>query len=414
MAILEILVVICTFPILNFASKLFVGADHVLTSEENLCRCFPGEICWPTKDEWSTFNQSIGGNLVFTVPIGSVCHHELFNAQKCTDLQNAWHAPETHIESSHSIMAPFWANMSCDPFLPRDSRCIVGTYVQYAVNATRIEDFQTTVVWARERNLRLVVRNTGHDYIGKSTGAGTLSIWTHYLKSFNVIDHASSYYTGKAIKVGAGVEIEEANTMAHAQRLTVVGGNCPTVGLAGGFTQGGGFGLLTSRYGFGAQQVLQWEVVTTSGDVLLATPELNSDLYWALSGGGGGNYGVVFSMTVKAYAEETTSAVNLSFSSDGIPLDTYYEAVKVFHDCLPALTDAGGVAIYSLQNTSFSLASSMGPNISKEAMDHILSPVILKLDALSITYRKSSISLYLSMKKYLTCPAIRIYIPSIS
>jgi hypothetical protein len=335
----------------------------------------------------------LGGKLVATVPIGSVCHTALFDAQKCADLQNVWHEPETHIQTSHSVMAPFWANTSCDPFLPENSRCIVGTYIQYAVNVTAVEDIQKTVEWARQRNLRLIVRNTGHDYIGKSTGAGGLGIWTTHLKSFEIKDYASPYHIGKVITFGAGIETEQANRIAHASKLTIVGGNCPTVGLVGGYSQGGGYGYLTSKYGFGAQQVLEWNVVTTDGTVVKATPDVNSDLHWALSGGGGGTYGIVFSMTVRAYPEEQTIATNLTFSTDGVSVDDYYDAVKAFHASLPALTSAGGAAIYTLQETSFSLTASMGFGMTEKAMEKILQPAFSKLDELSIPYRKFSVSI---------------------
>lgn len=60
------------------------------------------------------------------------------------------------------------------------------------------------------------------------------------------------------------------------------------MGIAAGYTQGGGHSLLISGYGMAADQVLEWEVVTPMGEHLFATPQQNIDLYWALSGGGDG------------------------------------------------------------------------------------------------------------------------------
>lgn len=93
-------------------------------------------------------------------------------------------------------------------------------------------------------------------------------------------------YRGPAIKLGAGVAGYEAYAAAEAAGYRVVGGDCPTVGISGGYTQGGGHSLLNSAYGMAADQVLEWEVVTTQGEHLIATPTENEDLYWALSGGG--------------------------------------------------------------------------------------------------------------------------------
>jgi len=215
-------------------------------------------------------------------------------------------------------MAGFFANQSCDPYLPKTAQCVLGTYIQYAVNASSASDYQKTIEFTKKHNIRLVIRNTGHDFLGKSMGAGAVGIWTHNIKDIEILDYTSPHYTGKAMKVGAGVQIFEAHEAAHAHNLVVVGGNCPSVGLAGGYTQRGGHGQLTSRFGLAADQVLEWEVVTGTGELLTASPYENPDLYWALSGGGGGIYGVVLSMTVKAYPELRTAAANLTFTGAGV------------------------------------------------------------------------------------------------
>lgn len=80
--------------------------------------------------------------------------------------------------------------------------------------------------------------NTPDSYNGKSTGAGSLGLWTHNLKSVEILDYDSAQYSGKAMKMGAGIQGFEAATAAHDNELTIVGGECPSVGLAGGYTQG--------------------------------------------------------------------------------------------------------------------------------------------------------------------------------
>lgn len=78
---------------------------------------------------------------------------------------------------------------------------------------------------------------TMDSYNGKSTGAGALAIWTHHLKSITFSDYTGPTYTGKAIRMGAGVQGFEAYAAASQAGLSVNGGECPTVGLAGGYTQ---------------------------------------------------------------------------------------------------------------------------------------------------------------------------------
>lgn len=179
-------------------------------------------------------------------------------------------------------MAPYFANNSCNPFLPKASLCAIGTYASYSVNISQPMDIARTLWFATYFNIRVVIKNTGHDYNGKSTGAGAISLWTHNLKRIEIIDYKSVNYTGKAIKVGAGVQVEEAYTAASVRGLTVVGGECPTVGYAGGYTQGGGHSAFSSMYGLAADQVLEWEVVDGRGRLLKANPSVNPDLYWAL------------------------------------------------------------------------------------------------------------------------------------
>lgn len=111
----------------------------------------------------------------------------------------------------------------------------------------------------------------------------------------------ASYYSGPALKVGAGVRGADAAEFAAQYSYRVVVGDCPDVGLAGGYTQGGGYSLLTGLYGLAADNVLEWEVVTASGQHVVGTPTQNTDLYWALSGGGGGTYGIVVYMTIRMF-----------------------------------------------------------------------------------------------------------------
>lgn len=85
-------------------------------------------------------------------------------------------------------MAPFFANASCDPFTERDARCEHGSYVTYAVDVRSAEDVASTLKFAKSKNIRIVIRNTGHDWNGKSTGAGALAIWTHNLKDIKVLN----------------------------------------------------------------------------------------------------------------------------------------------------------------------------------------------------------------------------------
>lgn len=224
-------------------------------------------------------------------------------------------------------------------------------------------------------------------YLGKSTGRGALGLWTHHLRSTKVIkEYNSSYYNGPALKVGAGVLGAEALQAAQSAGLRVVGGSCPSVGIAGGYTQGAGHSTLSSQYGLGADQVLEWEVVKANGERVVATPTKNTDLYFALSGGGPGTYGVVVSMTVRAHQDGPVGGALLSFTSQNISKDTYYQAIAAWQSQLPALVDAGATAIYLITAAGFNIAPITAPDMSAAEVTKMLDPYTKTLEALNITY----------------------------
>ena len=68
-------------------------------------------------------------------------------------------------ESSSSVMAPFFANYSCEPFAPENSPCDIGVYVRYAIRVTDPQDIAIGLAFATKRNIRVVIRNTGHEYV---------------------------------------------------------------------------------------------------------------------------------------------------------------------------------------------------------------------------------------------------------
>ncbi|KAI0191339.1 FAD/FMN-containing isoamyl alcohol oxidase MreA [Astrocystis sublimbata] len=371
--------------------KLHSGIES-RAANSSQCRCFPGDACWPSKPVWDAFNKTIDGKLIATVPLAAPCHDSKFaryNLVECTNLQHAWFTPELHIMSPTSIMAPFFANDSCSAFRPRSSPCVKGTYASYSVNVSQPMDVARTLWFATYFNIRVVVKNTGHDYNGKSTGAGAIGIWTHNLKHIRIADYTSANYTGKAIRVGAGVEVQEAYAVASANGLAIVGGECPTVGYAGGYTQGGGHSALSSTYGLAADQVLEWEVVDGRGRLLKATPTKNSDLYWALSGGGGGTYGVVTSMTSKAYPDIPVTGATFSFTKTAMSRDQFYNVAETYIKTLPAIVDAGAVTVSFLSNTTLAIAPLTAPGSTPEKVTQLLQPIMDQLTSYNVSFTQS-------------------------
>jgi FAD/FMN-containing dehydrogenase len=176
------------------------------------------------------------------------------------------------------------------------------------VAAESAADVVAAVNFARAHHLRLVVKGTGHDYLGRSNAPGSLLVWTHRMRQVTTHDAfvpagcPASEAGVPAVTVGAGARWLEAYqevTVRHGRY--VQGGGCTTVGAAGGFIQGGGFGSWSKRYGIAAASMLEAEVVTADGAIRVANRCQNQDLFWALRGGGGSTFGVVTRMTLATH-----------------------------------------------------------------------------------------------------------------
>lgn len=288
------------------------------------------------------------------------------------------------------------------PGLNYTTSCEMGAYPTYVVNASTVSQIQLAVNFARNANLRLVVKNTGHDFLSKSSGKGALSIWTHYLKdvAFYPDFESDDGYIGPAVKAGAGIEVYEAYEYAKANGVTLVGGESATVGLSGGYTLGGGHSPLSSMYGLAADQVLAMEVVLASGRFITATAKQNPEIFWMLRGGGGSTIGVVTSMTVKAYPKIQMTTMAVNFTADKNGPDAFWKGVRAYYDNIENFVDAGAYAYIFIGasadergttnagNTSyyFDMQSFAAPNKTLEETKTLLAPWLTAMDELNITY----------------------------
>jgi FAD/FMN-containing dehydrogenase len=169
------------------------------------------------------------------------------------------------------------------------------------------EDISRAVKFAKKHNLNIVIKGAGHDYLGRSNAKDSLLIWTHGLKDITVMEKfvpensPKDFIPLQAVTVGAGARwLEVYSEVTTKNNLYVQGGGCTSVGAAGGFTLGGGFGSFSRVYGTGAGNLLEVEVVVANGDIVLANEFQNSDLFWAIKGGGG-YFGIVTKMTYKLH-----------------------------------------------------------------------------------------------------------------
>ncbi|MEU9040573.1 MULTISPECIES: FAD-dependent oxidoreductase [unclassified Kitasatospora] len=147
------------------------------------------------------------------------------------------------------------------------------------------DDVRACLDVARGHGIPIAARSGGHGYLGYSIPAQGLVIDLRGVADIRVHPDGTA-------EVGAGARlIEVYAALAQAGRL-LPGGSCPTVGVSG-LTLGGGIGVLTRRYGLTCDRLAAADMVTADSRLLTASPTQEPDLYWALRGGGGGNFGVV-------------------------------------------------------------------------------------------------------------------------
>ncbi|KAJ4288274.1 hypothetical protein N0V88_007464 [Collariella sp. IMI 366227] len=136
-------------------------------------------------------------------------------------------------------------------------------------------------------NTPFAVRAGGHTpFEGGSNTANGVTITLAHL---NMVEVSADR---KTVSVGSGNRWVNVSSVLDPMGLAVVGGRAATVGV-GGLELGGGISYFTGRYGWACDNVRRYEVVLASGSVVTASPTENKDLYWALRGGGGTNFGVV-------------------------------------------------------------------------------------------------------------------------
>lgn len=175
----------------------------------------------------------------------------------------------------------------------------------YAVAARNATDIAAAVDFARENNLRLVVKGGGHSYQGTSNAADSLLIWTRHMHDVTIQNNfvargcEATQAPRRAVTVGSGtIWLQAYDAVTTKAGAYVQGGGCTTVGVAG-LIQSGGFGSFSKHYGMAAAGLLEAEVVTADGKVRIANACTNSDLFWALKGGGGGTFGAVSKLTLR-------------------------------------------------------------------------------------------------------------------
>jgi FAD/FMN-containing dehydrogenase len=154
-------------------------------------------------------------------------------------------------------------------------------------------DVIAAVNFARNNKLLTAIRGGGHNGGGLGTCDDGMVIALEKICNVRV-DPKS-----RTVRVGGGATWGAVDHATHAFGLAVPSGIIATTGV-GGLTLGGGLGHLTRKYGLTIDNLLAADMVLADGSFVTASAEENSDLFWAIRGGGG-NFGIVVSFLFQAH-----------------------------------------------------------------------------------------------------------------
>lgn len=142
-----------------------------LKGKDYACKCYQGDNCWPSASTWSKLNATVDGNLQSVTPIGSVCfksykNQPSYNAEKCTSITANNGIAAWVVKEATQVMWPYYSNNTCDPGGDqKQNECSQGYYPDYVILAKTKEHVIAGINFARESNIRLVIRNTVREYL---------------------------------------------------------------------------------------------------------------------------------------------------------------------------------------------------------------------------------------------------------
>ncbi|KAH0441270.1 FAD binding domain-containing protein [Colletotrichum camelliae] len=375
----------------EFASYFTFGDNPTEPQANAACKAFPGDASWPRDEVWDVLNQLRGGTLIATKPLGAPCYDSKWGAKDDTECANIIKNSTNANFLSADPTANYWPifqGRTCQPKNETSgSKCTLGGYPEYAINVTSVAQIQLAVNFARAANLRLVIKNTGHCYLGKSLGAGALSLWMHSMKDIEYLPkYEGPGYSGPAIKIAAGVSVREVYEVAETNNVTVLGAVSWSVGYAGGMITGGGQNPLAGIYGMAADHVVAFQIVTADGRFRTVSEKENPDLFWAVRGGGGGTFGVITSVIIRAHPRMNVVTAKWTLDTSNNSVDQFWKGVRKFYDEFLKWTDAGLYSFYIMWPTpQLSMNYVFAPNHTLDSYNEVVRPFFEYLKANNIS-----------------------------
>ena len=251
-------IVAASIPSLPSIWSWLLGPRRSAAAIRSLSRVRPADPEWPSEASWDRLSQEIRGKLLKVQSPLAECM-EAPSSPSCTQIFKELKNPYYLGDEIGLTQSLGWV----DAWTSRPS--------VYAVAAETTDDVVAAVNFARENNLRLVVKGGGHSYQGTSNAADSLLIWTRRMNAITLHDAfvgsgcGGQHAPQEAVTVESGAiwgQVYDAVTTKGGRY--VQGGGCTTVGVAG-LIQCGGFGSFSKAYGMAAGSLLEAQIVTADG-----------------------------------------------------------------------------------------------------------------------------------------------------
>lgn len=156
------------------------------------------------------------------------------------------------------------------------------------------QDAAIAVNFARDNSLILSVRGGGHHGAAFGTNDNGLVIDLSSLESVEITNEVKHH-----VRIGGGAKWGDVASILYQHGLAISSGDTKSVGV-GGLTLGGGIGWMVRKWGLALDSLIGAEIVTADGNILHINESENTDLFWAIRGGGG-NFGIVTNFEFKAH-----------------------------------------------------------------------------------------------------------------
>ncbi|MDU4891664.1 MAG: FAD-binding oxidoreductase [Clostridium sp.] len=191
------------------------------------------------------------------------------------------------------------------------------------------EDIINAIIWARENKVGIRVRSGGHHYEGYSNGNDVLIIDVSRMNNI-MLEKEKGVLT-----IQGGVRNRELYEATGKAGYPFPGGGCPTVGAVG-FTLGGGWGYSARMFGLGCDSLIGAEIIDYKGEKIIVSEVENKELLWALKGAGGGNFGVVTSLTFKL-PEKVQNATLINIDCPKLPKEDRVQLFLIYQQMFKTL-----------------------------------------------------------------------------